>query len=525
MFQFNISQATLEHSYASLNYLRSELVLTAVLILVVFVDLFFDNLKKSRIVTTLLFGLGVAFSMYLSIIEFLNPLYGPTAIFFTKFQLYPNGEIQNFSQAMFTLTKQGSFFKFLMSLSALFLLFFNQLEFKKTNEKEEKVEYLVAILAILLGSFLMASASHFLSLLLAIEISSFGAYALIYFNGDKASKEASLKYILYGLMATGLMLFGMSVLYAETGSLSYNALISSIMVDNQMSPILALGISLLSLGLFFKLAVVPMYFWVPDTFHAGPMSGIAFLSLVPKFAALANLILLFSYTSSSVLGFLTIQQLLLIIGAITTTVGNFFALGQNNIKRLLGYSSVAHSGFLLIALAVFGVSGLNSLCFYALVYVFMNFIAFMLAEYYSNLTGSYDIRNWKGQGHSTKVYGMLFFVAIIALIGFPPTAGFSAKLFVFTALIELFQETSDKLVLIVLLLGAFNIVISLFYYLKIPFHLFFHKSEQVLNDKTSVFPKLQLYLMALPLIALFLFSGQALELVNQVNDIVKYFVQ
>lgn len=525
MIEYKVSVPSLLHNIQSLGYLRSELLLVGILLLIVLLDLCIKDQKKSFVINSLIVVAACVFSMYLSVIEFLNPLYGPIGLFFTKIDLYYNGELESISEALMTLTKQGSFFKFLMALSALFLMLFKQLEFNKNSEKELKTEYLVAVISILLGSYLMVSATHFLSLLLALEISSFGAYALVYFNADKKSKEASLKYVLYGLMATGLMLFGMSLIYIELGSLSYNALISSVMVQDQLGPFMTMGLSLLCFGLFFKLAVVPMYFWVPDVFEGASMSTIAFLSIVPKLGALGNLILMFSYVYSTHISAFSIQELLLVLGVVTTTIGNFFALGQHNIKRLFAYSSIAHSGFLLMALAVFGHSGMNSLLFYALVYVFMNFVSFMCAAFYSKLSGSDDIRKWSGLGASTVLMGVIFFIGLVALIGFPPTAGFSAKFYVFTSLIELYGYNSSKLILIVLLLGAFNILLSLFYYLKIPFHLFFQKREDLIEDTTSLLPKLQVLIVALPLVAIFLFSGQVVELIKQINDIVKYFVQ
>ncbi len=525
MFEYTISYATLEHNYISYSYLRSELTLIIALLMFLLIDILVKNQKKSFLINTLLFATAVVLTMYFSISEFTNHLYGPTGVFFTDFKLYFNGEIEQYGSSMLTLTKQGSFFKFLMSICALLLLVFNHLEFKVSHSKETKVEYLISITAILLGSFLLVSATHFLSLLLAIEISSFGAYALIYFNGDVKSKEASIKYILYGFVATGIMVFGMSILYALLGDLSYNALISNCMTENNLPPALSLGIMFMCMGLFFKLAIVPMYFWVPDTFQGGPMSGIAFLSLVPKFGALGNFILLFSYIYVSKIYDVTIQDILLVLGVFTATIGNFFALGQTNIKRLLGYSSIAHSGFLLIAVAIMGTSGLNSVLFYALVYVFMNFLCFMTSEYFSSLSNSYNIKQWAGLGNGAVFMGVLLILSLASLIGLPPTAGFSAKLFVFSGLIELYTSSNSSLILFVLILALFNILISLFYYLKIPFYLFFQKSSQLIPDNTTLLPKLQMVLVAIPLIALFLFSEKTLVVINSINDIVKYFVQ
>jgi NADH-quinone oxidoreductase subunit N len=525
MFANYISKASLLQNLQSLPFLRSELVLVAVLILIILVDLIVKKQEKAFLINTILFAISLIVIGFMTLGECFHPLYNQMGAFFTKYTLYENGELQTVSDSMLTFTKQASFLKFLMVLASLILLIFNYLSFKIKTEKEKKSEYYVAIIALLLGSFLMLSSSHFLSLLLAIEISSFGAYALIYTQSTKKSKEATLKYILYGLTATALMLFGMSLLYAELGGLSYNSLISRLMVHESISPLLLVALFLFVLGLLFKLGAVPMYFWIPDVFEGGAMSSLAFLSLVPKFAVLGNFILLFSYCPQIKCGILSLQEILMLIGVITLTIGNFFALGQDNIKRLLGYSSVAHSGFLLIAFAIFGVEGWNSLLFYALVYVFMNFTTFICAEYFCNITQSDSIKNWQGMGSRNVFWAVLLTFGLLALIGLPPTAGFNAKLFIFTALIDLYGESQNVFYLIILIIAAFNIIIALFYYLKIPFYLFFKKTDREILDKTSLLSKLQVLLVAMPLIALFLFSGEILELIKKINDIVKYLVQ
>jgi NADH-quinone oxidoreductase subunit N len=326
-------------------------------------------------------------------------------------------------------------------------------------------------------------------------------------------------------MATAMMLFGISLLYADLGSLSYNALVSNMMSASGLSPILTAGVLLMSLGLFFKLGLVPMYFWVPETYQGTSNSSLALLSYVPKIGVLGNFLLLFTYTpDAQILGF-TLQNVLLLVGILSVTIGNVLALGQDNVKRMLGFSSIAHSGFLLLAFAVMGQNGLGAMLFYLVVYLLMNFAVFAIAEYFTQLSGSARISDWKGLGNGNLYWAASATIVLSALIGLPPTAGFNAKLNVLYSLFGLFQENGSKIVLIVAVLAVFNIVISVFYYLKMPFHLFFKKREQEILDKTSLLSKLQLLLMVLPLIILFALAGKVMEMLIHINDIVKYLAQ
>ena len=503
MLLSQISSQQLNTFIEDIPFLGAELVLVGTLLVIVLADLCLKNVKQRFQILTVLFLIGVLISTGMSFIytNACNCMFLKGGLF-TDFTLAEDGLILSAQSPLLYFTKQSVFLKFLMGISTVLLVAFNQFSFKQSSLFEKKSEYYVAILAILLGASLLTSSTHFLMTLIAIEISSFGAYALIYFGGTAKSKEGSLKYILYGLVATALMLFGISWIYMSTGSFGYHSFINSFVNGSFDGAIIGGGILLLA-GLLFKLGTIPFHIWIPDAFEGGPTSGVAYLSLVPKIGALSNLILLFSAVLKIDIWGVNFQNLFLVLGVMTMTVGNLFALSQTNIKRLLGYSSIAHSGFLLMAFGIGGFSGFNSLFFYITVYIFMNFLAFICADYFISSTKSEEIKLWSGQGGNAIFVSIIFMVALIALIGLPPTAGFNAKLFVFTAMLELAQSSNDTMTIVLLIISVFNIIISLFYYLKIPFHLFFKKSDKEYVFNLGVLTKLQLSLMVLPLIVLF----------------------
>lgn len=513
MLLSNISKEQLTGFIEDLPLLGAELVLVVTLLVLVFADLVLKKVNSRYQILSVLFVIGVGISTYMSF-HYVSACEC----------LFLQGGLFTDETYLVFFTKQSVFLKFLMGLCTILLVAYNNLSFKQSSSFEEKGEYFVVITSILLGAFLLTSSTNFLMTLLAIEITSFGAYGLVYFGGTAKAKEASLKYILYGLVATGLMLFGMSWLYLSTGSLGYELVIESF-TKGETDVFLVGGLLFMLAGFMFKLGTVPFHIWIPDAFEGGPTSGVAYLSLVPKIGALSGLVLLFSAIQGVEFYGVNFQMIFLILGVITMTMGNFFALAQNNIKRLLGYSSIAHSGLLLIALGVGGSSGLNSLFFYLVVYVFMNLSAFLCADYFIKQTGSEDIRDWKGYGAKGAFMSVVFVIPILALIGLPPTAGFNAKLFVFTALLELAQSTDNNIVLAVLIISVFNIIISLFYYLKVPFYLFFQKSEGSNGTKLSVLTKLQVLLFVAPLVVIFVTSSKVMLLIEKVNFVVKYFIK
>lgn len=339
-------------------------------------------------------------------------------------------------------------------------------------------EFYVILCGLLLGTSLMALSVNLLMLYLAIEVVSISSYILTNFNFDKKSAEAGIKYLLFGGVASGLMLYGMSLLYGFGGSLQLDTTLAGSVGQIPFVPA-ALALLLVAAGLLFKISAVPFHIWAPDVYEGAPTPVVAVFSVVPKVAGIAILLRFSAFLEilSEYLPTLDWQWVISVLAIVTIVVGNFAALSQQNAKRMLAYSSIAHSGFLLVGVVAFSEFGERSILFYAGVYLFMNFGAFQLIRMISRETGKELIPEYKGLGKRFPLVGTLMLLTMISLTGLPPTAGFTAKLLIFSALWQTYQVSGSTIMALLLLIGLLNTVVSLVYYLKIPYFMFF-KDEQ-----------------------------------------------
>lgn len=313
---------------------------------------------------------------------------------------------------------------------------------------------------ICLGMMLMASATNLLMAVLAIELVSIPSYVLVALNSRlPVSKEAALKYILFGSFSAGIMLYGMSLLFGLTGSLNFdtiwNVLGNYSIVD---SPIYFLAILMTLAGMVFKIAAVPFHFWCPDAYQAAPTPVTAFLSTAPKVAGVALLIRFFSHHVS--IQAENLMFVITIISIATMTIGNLAALKQTDIKRLLAYSSISHAGFLLMGIAVLNTEGREAVYFYIPVYLLMNLGAFMAVIYLAGRDGGYEINSFSGMIKKKPLVVIGFTVCLFSLAGIPPFAGFIAKFYLFKVVIQ------QQLYLLAAIAGI-NSVISLYYYVTV----------------------------------------------------------
>jgi NADH-quinone oxidoreductase subunit N len=367
----------------------------------------------------------------------------------------------------------------------------------------ESGEYFALLAAMLLGLHLMVMAANLLIVYLSIELVSICSYILATFNNDKRSTEGGLKYLLFGAMSSGVMLYGMSLLYGFTGSLSfYESAFLKALMDVPRLPLL-LAVFLTLGGLLFKIAAVPFHIWTPDVYQAAPTPIIAFFSVAPKTAAFTVLLRFFSFHPSLFQSAPDIGNLVVAIAILTLVAGNFSALWQTQAKRMLAYSSIAHSGFILMAIVSVNELGHQSALFYLATYLFMNFAAFLLIEELYKQVLSENIQDYKGLGITNPFLGVAFLVIMIALTGLPPTAGFSAKLFVFSALWQAYQSNENSWLLVLFITGIFNIVVSLFYYLRIPFFMFFRIPTEPISLNLGIYSKCLIIILLIPLFLLF----------------------
>ncbi len=380
------------------------------------------------------------------------------------------------------------FFKLVILLSAMLIVVFS-LGFTELNTGGRKVgEYYALLVALTLGLMLMAGANNLLMMYLAIELSSLSSYILSGYTREAPdSSEASLKYVIYGALSSGLMLYGISMLYGLTNTLGFaeiNAALPGVL-ENGTTSTLALVFSgmLIVAGLGYKISAVPFHFWAPDVYEGAPITITAFLSVASKAAGFALMIRFFkvAFIDSSVLssipGVWAIlpgfdwREVVAVLSVLTMTVGNLVAIWQNNLKRLLAYSSIAHAGYMLMGVVLLSNEGLSAIMLYFVIYLFMNLGAFYIVMLIANRTGSEDIEEYRGLGSRAPFMMVALGIFLVSLTGLPPTAGFIGKLYLFAALI-------DSGWIWLAIVGALNSVVALYYYVRVLRNVFLRGSEQ-----------------------------------------------
>jgi NADH-quinone oxidoreductase subunit N len=292
------------------------------------------------------------------------------------------------------------------------------------------------------------------------------------------------------------MLYGMSFIYGICGDLNLPSLASIQWESNAMMGVVVI---FTIAGLLFKISAFPFHLWAPDTYETAPAPLIAFLSVATKAGAFAILIKLVFFINS----FYLLAIPLALIAFFSIGVGNFSALLQSNPKRMLAYSSIAHGGFVLSAAILNTTLSVEACLFYLAVYLPMNFAAFLLVDILSNASGGKEVENFKGLGFKLPFTGVIFTITMIALTGLPPTAGFYAKVFTFSSLWEAYQSTGQSIVMYLLVFGVLNSVVSLFYYLKIPYYMYFKSADQELILKPTKASQIMVGVIALPLLVIF----------------------
>ena len=381
------------------------------------------------------------------------------------------------------------FFKLVIIISAILVVVFSLSSAELNSAGRRLGEYYSLLVALTLGMVLMAGASNLLMMYLALELSSISSYILSGYTREAPdSSEASLKYVIYGAFSSGLMLYGISIIYGLTGSLDIYSINQALAQGNYNSIALLIAGVLTIAGFGYKISAVPFHFWTPDVYEGAPITITAFLSVASKAGGFAMMIRFFKVTfiDSSVValpvgmwaslkGF-EWYNLIAVLSVLTMTFGNLVAIWQNNLKRLLAYSSIAHAGYMLMGLAVLSNDGLAAIMLYFVVYLFMNLGAFYIVMLIANQTGSEDIEDYKGLGPRAPFITVALAIFLISLTGLPPTAGFVGKLYLFAALL-------NHGWLWLALVGALNSVISLYYYVRIFRNLYLRSSDQ---EQTSV---------------------------------------
>jgi len=316
-------------------------------------------------------------------------------------------------------------------------------------------EFYMLLLATLLGFFFMISAGNLLMFYLGLELSAIPLAALASFDLEKRrSSEAAMKFILSSAFSSGLLLFGISLLYGATGTLDFGAIASRL--DGTAFQLFAFVLVLSGFG--FKVSAVPFHFWTADVYEGSPVTVTSYLSVVSKggvfFVFVVTLYTVFAPMAGSW------YRILVLLSVLTMVTGNLFALRQDNLKRLLAFSSIAQSGFILAGITGSSRGGEASVVYFILVYIFSNLGAFGVVSFVSARTGRESIQDYKGLYATNRWLSWVIAISLFSLAGIPPTAGFFGKFF-------LLMAGAGKGNYVFIVIAALNMVISLYYYLRV----------------------------------------------------------
>ena len=388
-------------------------------------------------------------------------------LYFTPFETQTN------VNGIFVRDTFSKFFQILILLSVSCLLFMSKQYLQKNNLF--KPEYPILIIFSTLGMMIMISSNNFLLLYLGLEIQSLSLYVVSSFRRDNyKSTEAGLKYFILGSLSSGLMLFGISLIYGSTGSINFE-IISSMINYEGFFPGIVAGLVFLICGFAFKASAVPFHMWTPDVYEGSPTPVTAFFATVPKLAAVGVLLrVLFDCFGQIVESW---QQVIIIISVLSMFLGSVAAIGQNNIKRLMAYSSIGHIGFVLMGVASGTDKGISAVLIYMVLYIIMNIGVFVfILNMERNGVAVTTINSLNMYNNVSKSQTLFLTVLLFSLAGIPPLAGFFGKFFIFNAAINAGLSW-------LAVMGGIASVIAAFYYLRIVYLMYFGLSSDPLSGK------------------------------------------
>jgi NADH-quinone oxidoreductase subunit N len=476
----------------SIPYFLPEIYLTVLFILVLVTDLIFGRNSEKLCRTIACAGiLLVIHKDYQQIQLLIASGHGSGQLLFNE---------------MLLLNRIAINFKFVIDALAFILFLYFEWDNRLKAHRKGLSDLYSIVVGSVLGLHLMVMAVNLLSIYLAIEMVSIASYLMVAYRSESAfSTEAGLKYVLFGAASSAIMLYGISLLYGFSGSLN---LLSSNLLHGltPASPVaVSFALVLILIGIGFKLSFVPVHFWVPDVYEGASTPVTAWLSTLPKIAAFGLLInFLRPFISTEQWNAFDFRLILSITGVITMIAGNFAAVMQRNVKRMLGYSSIGHTGFALMAIVTYNSTGINALIYYLAVYGLANIGALALATYFANVLDADDLESYKGLGHKYPAAAVCFVIVLISLTGLPVSAGFTGKVLVFSAVYGVYQKDHNIWLLLLLITGALTTVVSLFYYIKIPLNLFLKRTEIV---KSTLIKSQNVVVLCVVISVLIIFIG------------------
>mgnify|MGYP001419486426 CR=1 FL=1 len=416
--------------------------------------------------------------------------------FSESFKLFSNSFISN----SFT-----NFFKILILIGSFFILIITQSFIKET--KINYFEYSIVLLLSVLGMFIMISANDLILFYLGLELQSLSLYILASLDRDNLkSNESGLKYFILSSLASGLLLYGCSLLYGFSGSTNFDLIKMNTNTEN-VGTVFAMVFILV--GLAFKVSAVPFHMWTPDVYEGAPSSVTSFFAIVPKIAGIAVFIRFMQIPFNQIAD--QWQPILIFISLASMILGAVAAIGQSNIKRLIAYSSIGHMGFALAGISTNTISGYNSSITYITIYIIMN-IGIFACIFLMKRDGKYceNLNDLSGISTSHPILSVSLLIILFSLAGIPPLAGFFAKFYIFMAVIESEMYT-------LAIIGLLSTVISAFYYLRIIKIIYFDDVNKSFDQVKNIGISTTLFLCSLILITFFIYP-------SYLNTIVKTLI-
>jgi NADH-quinone oxidoreductase subunit N len=375
----------------------------------------------------------------------------------------------------------------------------------KEENKDKISEFFILLFATLVGMNFMISSGDFLMFYLGLELATIPMATLVAYNThDAKSSESALKLIMSAAFSSAIMLFGISLMYGQFGSLYFIDLIAT----NMNSPLTILAFIMFISGLAFKISLVPFHFWTADVYEGAPTNVTSYLSVISKGAAVFIFsILLFTVFKSLVTVW---SDILYVLAVLTMTIGNLFALRQTNIKRFLAFSSVAQAGFILLGLLGTNELGMATVIYFVLIYIFTNLAAFGVVSAVENATSKVEIDDYNGLYQTNPNMSLLMMMALFSLAGIPPLAGFFGKFFLFTA-------AAQNGYFWLIIIAVINVTISLYYYLMVVKAMFINKNETpIARIENDIYTKISFIICLVGIFVLGFYSS-IFEYINSVS--------
>jgi NADH-quinone oxidoreductase subunit N len=461
---------------------------------------------------------GLIFRKTPQVVAWLSFIGVSIALFFS---IQQGGISTSIFSGMLAVDPFAIFFKSLAAVCTLTIFLFSIYSSEVQNTVKRMAEYYALLVSMTLGMFLMAGASNVLMMVLGMELTSYSSYILAGYTKEASdSSEASLKYIIFGAVASGVMLYGISILFGLTGAMDYTGINRSLAINPPGYLALLTATIFIIVGFGYKISAVPFHFWTPDVYEGAPITITAFLSVASKAAGFAMMIRFFKvvFVDSTVLtasnGFwislygFEWNKILAILSVLTMTLGNLVAVWQDNLKRLLAYSSIAHAGYMLMGVVILSDKGIAAVLIYFMMYLFMNLGAFFVVMLVANKTGSEDISIYRGLGYRSPIIGVAMAIFLVSLTGLPPTAGFIGKLYLFAALL-------DAKWIWLAIVGAVNSVVSLYYYARVLRYMFLREpADGAVQIKIMPFERIILLAFVIPVLLFGLYFTPLVDLAN-----------